>query len=68
MQVSIKIQRFNPEQDKKPYWKTYQVEAALNDQILDVLHKVKWYQDGTLTLRRSLSLIHILTLPTSDLV
>ncbi|MFZ1401630.1 MAG: succinate dehydrogenase iron-sulfur subunit, partial [Anaerolineae bacterium] len=28
-------------------------EAALNDQILDVLHQVKWYQDGTLTLRRS---------------
>jgi len=53
MQVTIKIQRFNPEQDKKPYWKTYQVEAAANDQILDVLHKVKWYQDGTLTLRRS---------------
>ncbi|MGB3061442.1 MAG: 2Fe-2S iron-sulfur cluster-binding protein, partial [Anaerolineae bacterium] len=50
MQVNIKIQRFNPEQDKKPYWKTYQVEAALNDQILDVLHQVKWYQDGTLTL------------------
>jgi succinate dehydrogenase / fumarate reductase iron-sulfur subunit len=53
MQVTIKIQRFNPEQDKKPYWKAYQVEAAANDQILDVLHKVKWYQDGTLTLRRS---------------
>ncbi len=53
MQVNIKIQRFNPEKDQKPYWKTYQVEAALNDQILDVLHRVKWYQDGTLTLRRS---------------
>ena len=53
MQVTVKILRFNPEVDKKQHWETYTVEAQPFDQILDVLHQVKWYQDGTLTLRRS---------------
>lgn len=53
MQVTVKILRFNPEVDKKQHWESYTVEAQPFDQILDVLHQVKWYQDGTLTLRRS---------------
>ncbi len=53
MQVTVKILRFNPEVDKKQHWETYTVEAEPFNQILDVLHQVKWYQDGTLTLRRS---------------
>ncbi len=51
--LTVRIQRFNPEVDKKPYWKEYKVEAEPNAQVLDVLHDIKWYQDGTLTLRRS---------------
>ncbi len=53
MQVTLKIQRFNPEKDDKPYWKEYQVEVEPTDRLLDALHRVKWYQDGTLVFRRS---------------
>ncbi|MBI3360806.1 MAG: succinate dehydrogenase iron-sulfur subunit [Chloroflexi bacterium] len=53
MRVHLKIKRFNPEKDTKPYWGEYEVEAEPTDRVLDALHKVKWYKDGTLTLRRS---------------
>lgn len=53
MEVQLRIQRYNPETDKKPHFETYTVEAEENDQILDLLNKVKWYQDGTLAYRRS---------------
>ncbi len=53
MKVQIRIRRFNPETDKKPWWGKYDVEVEPTDRILDALHYVKWYQDGTLTLRRS---------------
>jgi succinate dehydrogenase / fumarate reductase iron-sulfur subunit len=53
MKVQIKIRRFNPETDKKPWWGKYDVEVEPTDRVLDALHYVKWYQDGTLTLRRS---------------
>jgi succinate dehydrogenase / fumarate reductase iron-sulfur subunit len=49
----FKIKRFNPETDKKPHWEQYTVEAEPNDRLLDGLHNIKWYVDGTLTLRRS---------------
>ncbi|NOX60424.1 MAG: succinate dehydrogenase iron-sulfur subunit [Chloroflexi bacterium] len=51
--LTVRILRFNPEVDKKPYWQEYQVSADETAQVLDVLHQIKWYQDGTLTLRRS---------------
>ncbi len=51
--LTVRIQRFNPEVDKKPYWKEYKVQAQENAQVLDVLHDIKWYQDGSLALRRS---------------
>jgi len=48
------MRRFNPEQDKKPYWGQFTVEDVNpNDSVLDVLHHIKWTLDGTLTLRRS---------------
>jgi succinate dehydrogenase / fumarate reductase iron-sulfur subunit len=53
MQVTLKIQRFNPERDARPYWKEYEVEVEPTDRLLDALHRVKWYQDGTLVFRRS---------------
>jgi succinate dehydrogenase / fumarate reductase, iron-sulfur subunit len=53
MQVTVKILRFDPEKDKKARFETYQVEADPLDRILDVINSVKWYQDGTLTYRRS---------------
>jgi succinate dehydrogenase / fumarate reductase iron-sulfur subunit len=53
MQVTVKILRFDPDKDKKAHFETYQVEADPLDRILDVMNSVKWYQDGTLTYRRS---------------
>jgi len=53
MQVTLKIFRYNPEQDKKPSYKTYQVEAEETDRVLDLLEKVKGHLDGTLSFRRS---------------
>ena len=53
MKVHLRIKRFNPEQDEKPYWGEYDVEMEPTDRVLDALHQVKWYSDGTLTLRRS---------------
>jgi len=50
----MRIRRFNPEKDQKPYWGEYtldQVES--NDRVLELLHRVKWEQDGTLSFRRS---------------
>jgi succinate dehydrogenase subunit B (EC 1.3.5.1) len=53
MEVTLKIFRYNPEKDKKPSYKTYKLEAVETDRVLDLLEKVKGYQDGTLSFRRS---------------
>ena len=54
MIVELRIRRFNPEQDKKPWWGEYTVnDVDPRESVLDVLHMVKWTIDGTLTLRRS---------------
>jgi len=53
MKVTLKIKRFNPEKDEKPWWAEYAVEAEPTDRLLDALNAVKWYQDGTLSYRRS---------------
>ncbi len=53
MEVKLRILRFNPETDKKAHYENYSIEAEENDQILDLLNRVKWYQDGTLSYRRS---------------
>ncbi|MCB0037083.1 MAG: succinate dehydrogenase iron-sulfur subunit, partial [Anaerolineales bacterium] len=54
MRVQMRVKRFNPEKDQKPWWGDYTIEDVNpNDSVLDVLHRIKWEQDGTLTLRRS---------------
>jgi succinate dehydrogenase / fumarate reductase iron-sulfur subunit len=53
MEVTLKIQRFDPEKDRKPYYREYVVDVEPTDRVLDALHLIKWYQDGTLTFRRS---------------
>ncbi|OQY45532.1 MAG: succinate dehydrogenase iron-sulfur subunit [Anaerolineaceae bacterium 4572_78] len=50
---TLKIKRFNPTKDKKPYWQEFVVEAEDTDRILDALNHIKWYVDGSLTMRRS---------------
>ncbi len=54
MDAKFRVRRFNPEKDQKPYWADYTVkDVEPTDTILDCLQRVKWEQDGTLTLRRS---------------
>ncbi len=53
MQITIKIFRYNPEKDKKPRYAIYKLDAVETDRVLDLLEKVKGYQDGTLSFRRS---------------
>jgi succinate dehydrogenase / fumarate reductase iron-sulfur subunit len=54
MQVDLRILRYDPERDSAPHWESYVVEADPKmDRILDLLHRVKYEQDGSLTFRRS---------------
>jgi succinate dehydrogenase / fumarate reductase iron-sulfur subunit len=53
MDVQLRILRFDPERDAAAHWEEYSVPADPSDRVLDLLHQVKWYQDGTLTFRRS---------------
>src|SRR4249920_3608139 len=51
--LTVNIQRFNPELDDAPHTESYRVPALPGDRLLNVLHYIKWYIDGTLTFRRS---------------
>lgn len=51
--VTVSIQRFNPDVDKKPHMQDYQVEMKPGMTILDALHEIKTHQDGSVTYRRS---------------
>ncbi len=54
MRVTMRIRRFNPEKDQKPTWAEYVLDdVESSDRVLELLHRVKWEQDGTLTFRRS---------------
>ena len=53
MKVDLRILRFDPERDEAPHWETYGLDAEPMDRVLDLLHKVKWEKDSTLTFRRS---------------
>jgi succinate dehydrogenase / fumarate reductase iron-sulfur subunit len=53
MQISLKIFRYNPEVDTKAHYETYTLEGVETDRVLDLLEKVKAYNDGTLSFRRS---------------
>jgi succinate dehydrogenase / fumarate reductase iron-sulfur subunit len=49
----VRILRYNPESDNKPYWKTYTLEVEDDATILDILNEIHWRVDGTLAYRRS---------------
>jgi succinate dehydrogenase / fumarate reductase iron-sulfur subunit len=53
MKIILKIQRYNPDTDEAPYFKTYTVEAGPNERLLDALMQVKRFQDGSLGFRKS---------------
>jgi succinate dehydrogenase / fumarate reductase, iron-sulfur subunit len=54
MQVAFRIRRFDPDRKPTPAWQVFIVEdVSVTDTVLDVLHRIKWEQDGTLSFRRS---------------
>ena len=53
MEIKVRIKRFNPEKDTRPYWAEYTVKAEATDRVLDLLESIKDDQDGTLAYRRS---------------
>ena len=53
MEVTVKIFRYNPEQDTRGHYETYTVDVHENDRILDVLELIKGHKDGSLSFRRS---------------
>ena len=53
MDIKLKILRYNPETDRRGHWEEYSLEADPDERILDLLHKVKWFDDGSLAFRRS---------------
>ena len=53
MNVNVKIKRYNPEQDARPYWAEYKLEVQGTDRVLDIINEIKWETDGTLSYRRS---------------
>lgn len=58
MDVTFKIRRYNPEVPgkDKPYWQEYVLkDVEPTNRVLEMLHRVKWEQDGTLSFRRSCS-------------
>ena len=52
-EVTLKIFRYNPEKDQRFHYENYTLEAEPTDRVLDLLEKVKAYNDGTLSFRRS---------------
>jgi succinate dehydrogenase / fumarate reductase iron-sulfur subunit len=51
--VKIRIQRFNPDVDKKPYLDEFTIALEPGATILDALREIKSELDGSLTYRRS---------------
>jgi succinate dehydrogenase / fumarate reductase iron-sulfur subunit len=51
--VKVRIQRFNPDVDKKPYFDEFAITLEPGTTILDALTEIKGEQDGSLTYRRS---------------
>lgn len=51
--ANIKIKRYNPETDRKPYYQTFTVEMTPETTVLGALEDIKANQDGSLTFRRS---------------
>ena len=51
--ATVRVKRFNPDSDAKPYMQEFQVPNLQGTTLLDALHRIKHEQDGSLTFRRS---------------
>ncbi|MCH8288062.1 MAG: succinate dehydrogenase iron-sulfur subunit [Candidatus Marinimicrobia bacterium] len=54
MDMTLRIQRYDPEKDLEPYFGDFDLQTVSStDTVLDLLNRVKWEIDGSLTYRRS---------------
>ena len=53
VRLTLRIRRYNREVRDDPWWDEFAVNMEPTDRLLDALHVVKWYHDGSLSLRRS---------------
>ncbi len=53
MKRKFRIFRYQPDKDKKPYYKEYEIEIEDGWTVLDALNHIHWYVDGTLAYRRA---------------
>jgi len=54
MRVTFRVQRYDPKKHPIPVFQSFVVEdVEPRDAVLDVLHRIKWEQDGSLSFRRS---------------
>jgi succinate dehydrogenase / fumarate reductase, iron-sulfur subunit len=51
--ATVRVRRFNPDEDKKPRWQNFEIELTPDKTVLGALEEIKAYHDGTLTFRRS---------------
>lgn len=51
--VKFKVFRFNSETDYLPAYKTYEMAVESHEVVLDILNRIKWNIDGSLSYRRS---------------
>ncbi|MFQ3647310.1 MAG: succinate dehydrogenase iron-sulfur subunit [Anaerolineae bacterium] len=51
--ITVRIRRFNPDTDSRPYYQNYRIELTNEKTVLDALEEIKATQDGSLTFRRS---------------
>ncbi len=51
--VTFKVFRFNSETDYLPAYKTYELVVESHEVVLDILNRIKWDIDGSLSYRRS---------------
>ncbi len=53
MNITLEIQRYNPETDGEPRYQTFDVTVDPTDRVLDALMEISRNQDGTLVFRKS---------------
>ena len=51
--ITFKVFRFNSETDYLPAYKTYEMSVENHEVVLDILNRIKWDIDGSLSYRRS---------------
>lgn len=51
--ATVRIQRFNPDVDEKPYYDEFEIALDQDKTLLDALQEIKTMQDGSVTFRKS---------------